>query len=152
MGVSRIMSSNELDRRRFHELSAAALSGLIAGSLVGCGNRGGQNAPVQATAAADKHLCRGLNDCAGKDVTGENACRGQGVCATIEHHTCSGKNECKGQGGCGTTAGINECKGKGGCSVPLMTPAWKEVRQRKEAAWTAAGIKFGSPPETADDS
>lgn len=136
------------DRRKFNELSAAALGGLVAGTLAGCGDSaqpdkaGGTPGP----AAAERHLCRGLNDCQGQGVSGDNACRGQGDCATLTH-ACAGKNDCKGQGGCGSDAGANACKGKGGCSVPLMPGAWKTVRDRKTAAWTKAGEKFGEAPE-----
>jgi hypothetical protein len=98
-------------------------------------------------AAAEKHLCRGLNECKGHSKSGKNECRGQGDCATLASHECGGQNECKGQGGCGETVGLNECKGKGGCSVPLMDSAWKTVRQRMEAKWSAANQKFAAAPE-----
>jgi hypothetical protein len=140
-----------LDRRRFHELSAAALGGLVAGTLAGCGSNGGNQKPVanKAAAAADteKHLCRGLNECKGQGASGKNDCRGQGDCATIPAHECGGRNDCKGQGGCGPDVALNECKGKGGCHVPLMESAWETVRKRTEAAWTETKQLFGQAPE-----
>lgn len=138
------MPSEWYDRRRFNELSAAALGGLVAGTLAGCGKTSPPDKAGQAV--AERHLCRGLNDCQGQGVSGDNACRGQGDCATLTH-ACNGKNDCKGQGGCGSDAGANACKEKGGCSVPLMAGAWKTVRERKSTAWTKAGEKFGEAPE-----
>src|SRR4029079_5115112 len=145
------MSSQPLGRRKFNELSAAAVGGLVAGSIAGCGKSEPPSKPAitppgQAAAAGEKHLCRGLNDCKGKGASGKNDCRGQGDCATLTH-ACNGKNDCKGQGGCGSEAGANSCKGEGHCSVPLMAGAWKTVRERKESAWSKAEEKFGEAPE-----
>jgi hypothetical protein len=142
------MSSQPLGRRKFNELSAAAVSGLVAGSLAGCGQQAdpAKPAPPAIASLGDKHLCRGLNDCKGKGASGKNDCRGQGECATLTH-SCSGENDCKGQGGCGSNAGANDCKGKGGCKSPLMAGAWKTVRERKESAWSKAEEKFGEAPE-----
>jgi hypothetical protein len=141
---------SELDRRRFNELSAAALAGLAAGTLAGCGDGSPKRQPVgkgtQVTVEGDRHLCRGLNDCRGQGRSGNNECRGQGDCATLAEHSCGGQNECKGQGGCGENPGLNECKGHGGCSVPLMDAAWDKVRERKVAAWTNANEKYGVAP------
>jgi hypothetical protein len=140
--------SDALDRRRFHELSAAAVGGLVAGTLAGCGPsepaKPVANAPAEGL--GDKHLCRGLNECKGQGVSGKNDCRGQGDCATVEHHSCGTENACKGQGGCGEKPALNDCKGKGGCHVPLMEPARKIVRTRKETAWAKANEKFGDAP------
>jgi hypothetical protein len=149
------MSSESLDRRRFHALSAAALSGLVAGTLAGCGPKNvgvGQTDENSAgeVALGEKHLCRGLNDCKGQGVAGKNDCRGQGECATFEKHTCAHENACKGQGGCGENPGLNDCKGQGGCSVPLMDSAWDIVRKRKEAEWTKAEQEFGQAPAKAE--
>lgn len=152
--------SNSIDRRNFNKLTAAALGGLSAGALAGCGKKEGdkkegeknggsdakQGGTPTPTPTAAKHLCRGLNDCKGQGATGKNECRGQGKCATVEHHACGGKNSCKGLGGCGETVGKNECKGKGKCQVPLMDKTWKQVRADKEAKWKAAEKKFGEAP------
>jgi hypothetical protein len=143
------MPQNSWDRRKFNELSAAAIGGLVAGSLAGCGNQPPANkaSTPPGKATAEKHLCRGLNDCKGQGASGKNDCRGQGDCATLTH-ACSGKNDCKEQGGCGSNPGANDCKGQGGCSVPLMAGAWKTVRERKVSAWEKASEKFGeAPPE-----
>src|SRR5215213_9813112 len=145
------MSSQPLGRRKFNELSAAAVGGLVAGSLAGCGKSEPPGKPAATppgqAAAGEKHLCRGLNDCQGKGASGKNDCRGQGDCATVAHHDCGTHNECKGQGGCGEKPAVNDCKGQGGCHVPLMAGAWKTVRERKESAWSKAEEKFGEAPE-----
>lgn len=137
------MNERRFDRREFEKLTAAALGGLAAGSLLGCS---GQPNPPAQPAVGDKHLCRGLNDCKGLGKGGANECRGQGVCATVVSHDCGGHNDCKGLGGCGDTAGANACKGHGGCSVPLMTSAWDKVRKRKETEWGADQKAFGAAP------
>lgn len=138
------MTNSDIDRRTFNQLTAAALGGLAAGSLAGCG--GEKPAGPATTAAADVHLCRGLNDCKGKGKGGDNACRGQGACATAKEHACSGKNECKGLGGCGETAGENACKGKGGCHVPLMEGAWQKLHDKLEAQWKEKKLEYGEAP------
>ena len=164
------MSSNELNRRDFHRLSMAAMSGVVAGSLAGCNPEpavsppaappatgGTPSTPTTAPAVAatsegaksEPHLCRGLNSCKGQgggDSAGKNACAGQGACATVKEHACGGENECKGLGGCGANPAQNECKGKGGCHVPLMETAWKKVRQRFEDKMKADGKEFGPAP------
>src|SRR5687768_1073127 len=122
------MAGQPIDRREFTQLTAAALAGLAVGATMGCS---GDAKPVATTSAAgEKHLCRGLNECKGQGVSGKNDCRGQGDCATVEHHACGGDNTCKGLGGCGPSAGANDCKGQGGCHVPLMESAWDTVRKR----------------------
>lgn len=152
------MTHEDLDRRNFHRLAAAALSGMVAGAMLGC--RSESDTPPDASdaslaesgesggalSASDKNLCRGLNECKGQGTGGDNACRGQGECATYEHHSCAGENACKGQGGCGENPGLNSCKGQGGCAIPLMASAWDTVRQRKEAEWKAANQEFGEAP------
>ncbi len=139
------MPNLEIDRRTFNQLTAAALGGIAAGTLAGCGgNKPAAN--TAATAAAEVHLCRGLNDCKGKGKGGENTCRGQGACATAKESSCGGKNECKGLGGCGANAGENECKGKGGCHVPLMEGAWNKLHAKLEAQWKEKKLVYGQPP------
>lgn len=142
------MVEKSLDRRDFHKLTAAALSGLAAGSVLGCG--GGQDAALQVKALSDVHLCRGLNDCKGEGQGGGNACRGQGACATAKEHACGGQNECKFLGGCGESVGANDCKGKGGCHVPLMDDAWKQLRDKRSAEWTQKKLEFGEAPAAKD--
>jgi hypothetical protein len=138
------MEERMFDRRKFNELTAAALGGMIAGATIGCGGKPG--APAKVAEAGDKHTCRGLNDCKGQGFGGKNDCRGQGECATVAHHGCGGDNTCKGLGGCGENAGANDCAGKGGCHVPLMDSAWETVRKRLEGKWTAAKQDFGKAP------
>jgi hypothetical protein len=147
------MDQRHIDRRDFHKLTTAALGGLAAGSLLGCnkpqGGAGGPAPPDATVANAEVHLCRGLNECKGQGKGGDNACRGQGNCATAKEHTCGGENECKGLGGCGEKVGANECKGHGGCQVPLMEEAWKTLRGRKEAEWTEKKLDSGPAPAKA---
>jgi hypothetical protein len=156
------MSHDELNRRNFNRMTAAALGGMVAGASWGCRSKSDPNptgdsapggdatrgdAPEPApTASAELHLCRGLNDCKGLGTGGDNACRGQGECATYERHDCHAENACKGQGGCGETVGMNACKGQGNCAVPLMDEAWQTVRTRKEDAWKAANEEFAAAP------
>jgi len=83
-------------------LSAAALSGLLAGTVApGCAGapRSGVSAASTqpGTAAArqptERHFCEG-----------SNSCKGQGGCHTGDNG-CRGKNSCKGKGGCFTLFG-----------------------------------------------
>lgn len=136
----------DLHRRDFHKLTAAALGGLAAGTVLGCGGDKPAAPVAAAPTAAEKHLCRGLNECKGQGKGGQNTCRGQGACATVAEHGCGGQNECKGLGGCGDTAGANECKTKGGCHVPLMDSAWDKVRKRKETEWKEKKLDSGAAP------
>ena len=143
------MQQRRLDRRDFHKLTSAALGGLAAGSVLGCGKPGVGTAKTgteTTVAKAEVHLCRGLNDCKGQGKDGKNTCRGQGVCATAKEHSCGSQNECKGLGGCGETAGANSCKGEGGCHVPLMDSAWETLRKKKEAEWTEKKLEVGFAP------
>jgi hypothetical protein len=142
------VSNSEIDRRTFNQLTAAALGGIAAGSLAGCGGDkpAAKPAGTGTTAVADVHVCRGLNDCKGKGKGGENTCRGQGACAAAKKHDCSGQNECKGQGGCGESAGANECKEKGGCHVPLMPHIWTKLHDKLEAEWKAKKLDYGKAP------
>lgn len=96
--------------------------------------------------AEEPHVCRGLNTCENKGKSGENACAGQGTCATATAHSCHGMNECKGQGGCEDTAGKNTCEGKGACSVPLGEETWTKVRAQFEEQMKAAGTEVGPAP------
>lgn len=166
------MSAEELSRREFHRMAAAAFGGIVAGSMVGCGEAAkeppkgaskpapgtetkpdlgsGSEAPGDKTelAAAEPHACRGLNNC----KTDKNACAGQSTCANVMHD-CAGMNECKNQGGCGKNPGTNDCKEKGGCAVPMKAEhgdAWKTARKSFEERLTKAGKKFGPAPEAAE--
>jgi hypothetical protein len=165
------MQDSDLDRRRFHQLTLAAFSGVLAGTAAGCNNGGDAPADKPATgtnppnagdapklALTDEqvklltdeiHACRGLNACKGKGRSKENACAGQGTCASVADHDCGTLNECATQGGCGATAGINECKGKGGCHVPLMAGAWQQARSAFEVAMQKVGKDVGAAPKPA---
>ncbi len=153
--------SEDLSRRRFHEITVAAFGGLFAGSLTGCEKapkpkvetaeeaKEAAAAAEEAAKKADLHLCRGLNTCKGKGKGGNNDCAGTGACATFASHECAGENACKVQGGCGEKPGLNECKGKGSCAVPLMDHAWDKVRKQLEEKMKAAGKDVGKAPERA---
>jgi hypothetical protein len=142
------MSESQFNRRDFNKLSSAALGGLLAGTVGGCTPQGGQPIGGPSTAAAaEVHLCRGLNTCKGKGHDAKNTCAGQGSCATVKEHSCHAQNDCKGQGGCGEKPGENSCKGKGDCSVPLMDSAWKEVRKNLEERLKKDGVAVGPAPK-----
>ena len=98
----------------------------------------------------EPHVCRGLNTCQGKGAGGENACAGQGACATANEHTCHYHNECKGQGGCGDHPGQNSCKGHGECAVKLSNATWEKARAAFEKAMTDAGKTVGEAPAKAE--
>lgn len=159
-----------IDRREFHRLAQAALGGLLAGSALSCeqspppaanpaapdgsgagsGATGSGAAGTGAVAAAELHLCRGLNACQGQGGNGDNACAGQGSCATYEHHECGTQNACRGQGGCGAAVGSNDCRGQGGCAVPLMDHAWEQARAAFEERMSSQDKEFGAAPAVAD--
>jgi hypothetical protein len=103
-------------------------------------------APRRRRRLPEVHLCRGLNDCKGQGKGGDNACRGQGACATAKEHSCHAQNDCKGLGGCGEDVGKNDCKGKGACAVPLMDSAWETLRKRKETEWGEKMLEFSAAP------
>ncbi len=152
-------------RRQFNQLTLAALSGTVAGSVLGC-SRGAQEKTaatktsepdVEPAAAAktydenlllvgDPHVCRGLNQCKDQGKTKMNECAGQGACATAEKHSCDGLNVCKGQGGCGEHPGQNECKGQGACAVTLKDKTWQKARAKFEQLMTAKDKQFGPAP------
>jgi len=154
---------DDLPRRDFHKLSLSAFSGLLLGTL-GCSDKKGDKPAAQQDAAnpgADEagavvldekllldepHVCRGLNACKGIGKGGDNACAGQGTCATAVEHTCHYENDCKGQGGCGGSAGQNACKEKGECGVPLGDGTWKKVRAKFEELMAKEGKKVGPAP------
>ncbi len=142
------MKNVDLNRRDFGKLTAAALSGAMAGALLGA-----RGATVAAAAEPakdgaspwlkDTHICCGLNTCKGHGKGGTNDCAGMGQCATVAAHGCAGQNACAGQG----PTGENSCKGKGGCSVPVTGSSWKTARSHWEAAMTQAGRKFSPAPK-----
>jgi hypothetical protein len=107
-----------MDRREFTKIMGAVVAGMVAGSKLSA-----EDKPAAAP-AADKHICKGHNDCKGKGADGKNECKGKGNCAaSAAKHECKGKNDCKGAGGCKAgdagCAGKNSCKSKGGCKVPV---------------------------------
>jgi hypothetical protein len=161
------MQDNGMDRRDFHKLSVAALGGMIAGTTMGCGggatppDKSNPATPPAANAVAltdaeklitdEPHTCRGLNSCKNLGRSKDNACAGQGTCASLPDSTCGGNNACKGQGGCGEDPGMNACKGKGGCHIPLMDSAWTKARKAFEGAMTKSGKTVGAAPAKAKE-
>jgi hypothetical protein len=150
------MNDKTLNRRDLCQLALAALGGLTAGALVGCGgdkappadkDKKDKRADATPRLLQDPHVCRGINTCKNKGKKGTtNECAGQAHCATVAAHDCNGMNACKGEGGCGEKPGENECKGKGGCEVPLSDKTWPKARKRFEELMTSAGKKFGDAP------
>jgi hypothetical protein len=155
--------NNPVTRRDFTKLASAALSGVMAGAMLAGCEPGPKNGPTtgkdkdgtaaptkddkaRTAIAADRHACRGLNECKGTGVDAKNACAGQGACATAAAHSCQGHNDCKGQGGCGETPGANECKGKGGCHVPMSGEMWAKAREGFEARMKKATRTIGAAP------
>ncbi len=152
---------DNFSRREFHKLTAAALGGMVAGTLIGCGSEknpaanSGDKSKEGASAAAAAgtsiviaaaiHACRGLNECKGLGASAKNDCAGLGDCATVKHD-CATMNDCKHQGGCGEAPGFNDCKTKGGCSVPIGGAMWEKARAKFEQQMKAAGKQFGPAP------
>ena len=142
------MKNVELNRRDLGRLTAAALGGAIAGSLLAPGLQGALHAaepakPDDRPWLKDPHICCGLNTCKGHGKGASNECAGTGACATVAAHGCAGENGCAGEG----AAGDNGCKGKGSCAVPVHGEGWKKARARWEEAMTRAGKKFGPAPK-----
>lgn len=141
------MKLNNLSRREFAKLTAAAVGGVVAGTAVNGITGATEGALVdESPLLSGKNVCRGLNPKCGGHKGGSNKCAGQGSCHMANQHTCHGSNDCKGQGGCGANPGENACKGKGECGVPLGESAWKKARANFEAAMKAADKKFGPAP------
>jgi hypothetical protein len=140
------MHNHELSRRDFSKLSMAAFGGLLAGAGVAQAADDDKKTGEKNPYLYEPHICRGLNTCKGKDPQKDNACAGQGNCATVEAHSCKGENDCRGQGGCGEKIGENACKGMGGCEVPLTDEKWKKARKRFEQVMAAEGKKVGPAP------
>jgi hypothetical protein len=149
------MENSELNRRDFERLTAAAMGGLLAGAAALGKAAFGADEKDDKVPQKDKkknpilgepHVCRGINMCKGLGASKDNACAGQGTCATAKAHLCHYKNECRGQGGCGANPGENECKGKGECGVPMASGAWKKCRARFEALMKKEGKTVGPAP------
>jgi hypothetical protein len=146
------MENTGLNRRDFQRLTAAAMGGLMAGaSISNFASAADEPKPPQKDKnknpmLGEPHICRGINMCKGLGASKDNACAGQGTCATAKAHLCHYKNECRGQGGCGAKPGENECKGKGECGVPLSSGAWKKARARFEELMKKEGKTVGPAP------
>ena len=144
------MKDRELDRRDFERLTVAALGGLLAGAALECSALAADAPPAKDKnknpMLGEPHVCRGINMCKGLGSKKDNACAGQGACATAKAHTCHAENECRGQGGCGKIPGENACKGKGECGVPMSAGAWKRARTKFEALMAKEGKKVGPAP------
>jgi len=144
-GLNNGLQGVDLNRRDFGRLTAAALGGAMAGTMLG---ERALHAAEKGKAddshwLKDPHICCGLNSCKGRGKGAKNDCAGMGSCATVEAHGCAGQNGCAGQG----PSGDNSCKGKGSCGVPVSGSAWKGARSQWEAAMTKAGKKFGQAPK-----
>jgi hypothetical protein len=125
------MKNVELNRRDLGRLTAAALGGAIAGSLLAPGLQGALHAaepakPDDRPWLKEPHICCGLNTCKGHGKGASNDCAGTGTCATVAAHGCAGK---------------------GSCAVPVRGEGWKKARANWETAMTRAGKKFGPAPK-----
>jgi hypothetical protein len=149
------MENSDLNRRDFQRLTAAAVGGLLAGTALGKSafaadeGKPPQKDKKKNPLLGEPHVCRGINMCKSLGAGKDNACAGQGSCATAKAHTCHFKNECRGQGGCGAKPGENECKGKGECGVPMGSKAWKSARARFEELMKKEGKEVGPAPKKA---
>ena len=143
------MENSPLNRRDFQRLTAAAVGGLMAGASLSS-NALGADAPKKDKdknpMLGEPHVCRGINMCKSLGASKDNACAGQGACATAKAHGCHADNECRGQGGCGAKPGENSCKAKGECAVPMSGKTWKKARARFEELMTKEGKKVGPAP------
>ncbi len=144
------MEKPAMNRRDFQRLTAAAVGGMLAGAAVEGVARAADEAPKKDKnknpILGEPHVCRGINMCKGLGATKDNACAGQGACATAKAHGCHADNECRGQGGCGAKPGENNCKGMGECGVPMQGKTWKRARARFEELMAKEGKKVGPAP------
>lgn len=140
------MKDREISRRDVNKLTLAALGGMVAGAFFGGRQLLAAEGEADNPMMKEPHVCCGLNTCKGHGKGGENACAGQGECASVASHSCAGENACAGQGGCEEKVGSNSCKGQGNCAVPLSGDNWKAARAKFEAAMKAAGMKVGPAP------
>jgi hypothetical protein len=147
------MEKWELNRRDFQRLTAAAFGGMLAGLAVESSAFGEDKPPQKDKSKnamlGEPHVCRGINMCKALGAGKQNACAGQGTCATAKAHSCHADNECRGQGGCGAKPGENNCKGMGECGVPLSDKSWKKARARFEELMAKEGKKVGPAPKKA---
>lgn len=145
------MQSTSVKRREFHKLTMAAVGGLFAGTRVGFAQEKKEEKPSISVDPAfliqEPHVCRGLNSCKSKGKGKDNACAGQGACATVKVHSCNGQNDCKGQGGCGGYPGQNTCQAKGHCAVPLSKETWAIARKQFEHLMGDLDKKVGKAPK-----
>ena len=129
-----------MDRREFTKVMGAVAAGMLAGSKAFAGD---EKKPAAKAKAADKHVCRGLNECKGQGAGGKNTCKGKGGCATVAKHACATKNDCSGKGGCAKgdngCAGTNSCQGKGGCQVPMKADHAAAIHKDKAGKSSCKG-------------
>lgn len=148
------MASNDLSRRDFQRLAAAAVGGMLAGVGTGIAQDKKEDKKDPKKEGfpwlQEPHICRGLNPtCKGEIKGKKNECAGQAHFPTVKEHKCKGMNECAGEGGCGEKPGENACKGMGDCAVPMSDNTWAIARKNFEAAMKKAGKKFGDAPAKA---
>jgi hypothetical protein len=144
------MDPNDLNRRQFQKLAAAALGGLFTGATAALADdkKEKMKDATKPLLLQEPHICRGLNPvCKGEIKGKKHECAGQASFHTVKEHKCKGLNDCAGEGGCGAHPGENKCKAQGECAVPLSDDAWKKARKNFEAAMTKANKKFGAAPE-----
>lgn len=170
------MSREDLNRRDFNKLAAAAFGGVVTGTAIGCSktekksskpeegktgkNADGKTKSMPGDSGEEKYgeLAKVPNDwMADKHVCkGLNACKGKGA---------GGKNDCVGQGECATVAkatchGSNTCKYLGGCGNSVGqneckgkgecgVPLSSDTWKKAHTAFEAAMKKAGKKPAAA---
>jgi hypothetical protein len=103
-------------------ITAAALSGLYAGSLASRAYAADEQAGTTEHKDHKKDMSKDKSSCSGKDgFSSKESCTAK--------QSCKGLNSCKGQGGCSSgdngCKGKNSCKGKGGCGASMDKDAKK---------------------------
>ena len=127
------MDSQDLNRRAFGKLAAAALGGLVAGAgLVGAADAPKPKDKNKPLMAQEPHICRGLNTCKGKGKGGKNDCAGSGDCATAKAHTCAGDNDCAGLGGCRTRSSARREQLQGHGRLPRADQGREDLGERPQ--------------------
>src|SRR5690606_2520208 len=75
------MKRDELNRRDFNRLTTAALGGLVAGSVIGCGGEPAAPPPVATKPAETEEPPKGEGEAATSPMLeGKHVCRGLNLC------------------------------------------------------------------------
>ena len=144
------MDGSQMNRRDFQRLTAAALGGVIGGSMHApprrCGRRHGEVAAGRTPRLSRAEHLQGEKRLR-RDQRQERHVPAKAAAPRPRSTTAKARIPAKGQGGCGEHPGENTCKAKGSCEVPLKDKAWDKARANFEAAMKKAGKKFGPAPK-----